>query len=112
MLNKNLKPWIHVKPDSDFSIHNIPFGVYTDKDVKYHACTAIGDYIIDLFEMESADLLDINRSVFEKKTLNSFIRLGKKATNRVRTRVQEILCDSTSILNTDKKFFAKVFKKR
>jgi fumarylacetoacetase len=112
MLNKNLKPWIHVKADSDFSIHNIPFGVYTDKDVKNHVCTAIGDHIIDLFEMESADLLDINRSVFEKRTLNSFIRLGKKATNRVRTRVQEILCDETSVLNTDKKFFAKVFKKR
>ena len=107
-----LKTWIDVKADSDFSIYNIPFGIYSDKDVKYRACSAIGDYIIDLFELESADLLDMNRSVFEKKYLNSFIKLGKKTTNRVRTRLQEILCDQDSILKKDKKFFDKVFKKQ
>lgn len=107
-----LHTWMEVKSNSDFSIYNIPFGIYSDKDVKYRACSAIGDYIIDLFELESADLLDMNRSVFEKKYLNSFIKLGKKTTNRVRTRLQEILCDQDSILKKDKKFFDKVFKKQ
>jgi len=112
MLNKNLKPWIEVSPDSDFSIHNIPFGIYSDKDVKYRVCSAIGDYIIDLFELESADLLDMNRSVFEKKYLNSFIKLGKHVTNKVRTRLQEILCDPDSVFKQDVPFFNKVFKKQ
>lgn len=107
-----MKTWIEVPEHSDFSIYNIPFGVYSDKDVKYHVCSAIGEYIIDLFELESADLLDINRSVFEKKYLNAFIRLGKPVTNRVRNRIQEILCDHNSMLRNDKKFFSRVFKKQ
>ena len=73
MTTKNLKTWIDVNPDSDFSIYNIPFGIYSDENVEHHACSAIGDYIIDLYELESQDLLDINRSVFTEKYLNSFI---------------------------------------
>ena len=49
MLTKNLKTWMDVNPNSDFTIHNIPFGIYSDAKVKHHACSAIGDYIIDLF---------------------------------------------------------------
>ncbi|MCE3225862.1 MAG: fahA [Bacteroidetes bacterium] len=112
MLNKNLKSWIDVKADSDFSIHNIPFGIYSDKNVKHHACSAIGEYIIDLFELESADLLDMPRDVFEQQYLNAFIELGKTQTNKVRLRLIELLCDENSILNKDKAFFNKVFKKQ
>jgi fumarylacetoacetase len=112
MLNKNLKPWIKVKPDSDFSIHNIPFGVYSDKNVEHHACSAIGEYVIDLFELESRDLLDMSRKVFDQQHLNPFIALGKAATSKVRNRLIEILCDERSELRTDKTFFSKVFKKQ
>jgi fumarylacetoacetase len=69
MTTKNLKTWIEVSPNSDFTIHNIPFGIYTDAKVEHHVCSAIGDYIIDLFELESLDLLDINRSVLAEKDL-------------------------------------------
>ncbi|MGZ3920625.1 MAG: fumarylacetoacetase [Bacteroidia bacterium] len=112
MLNKNLKSWVEVAPDSDFSIHNIPFGIYTDATVKHHVCSAIGDYIIDLFEMESADLLDMNRSVLDQQYLNSFIELGKTETNRVRQRIIELLSTADSVLKTDNAFFNKVFKKQ
>jgi len=112
MLNNNLKPWLEVNPDSDFSIHNIPFGIYTDDTVEHHACSAIGDYIIDLFELESRDLLDMNRSVFEERYLNSFIELGKPLTNKVRTRLIHLLTDVDSVLKHDTAFFNKVFKKQ
>lgn len=112
MANTNLKSWIEVSPDSDFSIHNIPFGIYSDDKVKHHVCSAIGDYIIDLFELESQDLLDIDRSVFDQKYLNAFIELGKPVTNKIRTRLIEILCDGNSVLRTDKKLFDSVFKKQ
>lgn len=111
MLNTNLKPWIEVDAESDFSIHNIPFGIYSDSKVKHHVCSAIGDYIIDLFELESQDLLDINRSVFDQPYLNSFIELGKSVTTGVRQRLIEILCDHHSVLKTDKHLFNAVFKK-
>lgn len=112
MPTTNLQSWINVSPDSDFSIHNIPFGIYTDNEVKHHACSAIGEYIIDLFELESADMLNMNRSVFQEQYLNSFIELGKTETNRVRMKLIEILTDENSELNTDKDFFNKVFKKQ
>lgn len=112
MLNTQLTSWIEVSPNSDFSIHNIPFGIYSDANVKHHVCSAIGDYIIDLFEMESADLLDMNRTVLEAEFLNPFIELGKKETNRIRQRIIELLTTADSALKTDKTFFNKVFKKQ
>ncbi len=112
MANTNLKSWVEVGADSDFSIYNIPFGIYSDDKVKHHVCSAIGEYIIDLFELESQDLLDIDRSVFDQKYLNAFIELGKPVTNKIRTRLIEILCDEKSVLRTDKKLFDAVFKKQ
>ena len=50
---------------SDFSIHNIPFGIYTDNSVKHRVCSAIGGYIIDLYELANAGLLDLDKEVFE-----------------------------------------------
>jgi fumarylacetoacetase len=104
--------WIPVKEQSDFSIYNIPFGIYSDVAVKHRACSAIGDYIIDLFELESMDVFDINRSVFEQPYLNDFIALGKSLTSKVRNKLIEILCDQTSVLKTDAALFNRIFKKQ
>lgn len=109
---KKLNTWIPVKEDSDFSIYNIPFGIYSDATVKHRVCSAIGEYIIDLFELESRDVFDINRTVFEKEYLNDFIELGKPITTKVRVKLQEMLCDENSFLKTDTAFFGKVFKKQ
>lgn len=109
---KTLKTWFPVNENSDFSIHNIPFGVYIDKNVKHHVCSAIGDCIIDLFELESKDVFDINRSVLDQEYLNDFISLGKPTTNKVREKIIELLCDENSILKTDKDLHSKVFKKQ
>ncbi|MCW3075624.1 MAG: fumarylacetoacetase [Bacteroidetes bacterium] len=112
MLNTRLKSWITVNDDSDFSIHNLPFGIYSDDTVAHRVCSAIGEYIIDLFELESFDLLNMNRSVFEEQYLNSFIELGKKETNRVREKLTELLTDENSVLKSNTDFFNKVFKKQ
>jgi fumarylacetoacetase len=106
----NLLHHLHVKADSDFSIHNIPFGMYSDENVKHHACSAIGDYIIDLFELESLDVFNINRSVFETSQLNEFIALGKSTTNAVRLKIIDVLNDTTSILLSNTNLFQRVFK--
>lgn len=112
MSQNNLKSWLEISPDSDFSIHNFPFGIYTDDKVKHRACSAIGEYIIDLFELEGHDLLDMNRSVFEQPYLNDFIELGKPLTSRVRHRLMELFTDDNSVLKTDTAFFQKVCKKQ
>jgi len=109
---KKLTTWLTIPENSDFSIYNLPFGVYTDKETKHHACSAIGEYIIDLFELESRDVFDLNRSVFEKEYLNDFIALGKNKTNSVRQKLIELLCDPNSFLKSDTAFFNNVFKKQ
>jgi fumarylacetoacetase len=112
MLNTHLKSWLPIAADSDFSIHNFPFGIYSDGNVKHHVCSAIGDYIIDLFELESADVFDINRSVFEQKKLNDFISLGKKVTNGVREKLIDLFSNEQSILKTNNDLQKRVLKKQ
>jgi fumarylacetoacetase len=112
MTGKKLKPWLEVKPDSDFSIHNIPFGIYSDHHVKHRACSAIGEYIIDLYELVENRFLVLDKKILEEKYLNAFIGLGKKTTNALRQKLIDVLCAENSELQSDASLFAKVFKKQ
>lgn len=98
--------FIEYDPTSDFSIHNIPFGVAVF-DQQYIACaTRVGDVVIDLATLFDKGYLDdiegLDDNVFEAYTLNEFIGLGKPVTNAVRQRLQEIL-QPDSILSRDEK---------
>ena len=92
--NPALKSWVEVKSDSDFSIQNLPFGIYTDKQVTHHACVAIGEHILDLqvaLELHYFNALKLPADIFSKKYLNEFISLGKETTRALRDRVSELL---------------------
>ncbi|MBS1646843.1 MAG: fumarylacetoacetase [Bacteroidetes bacterium] len=92
--NPNLKSWVEVSAQSDFSIQNIPFGIYTDKEATHHACTAIGEYILDLHEAHQLGYfkdLNLPNAIFSQKHLNDFIALGKETTRRVRNRISDLL---------------------
>ena len=112
MLNKELKCWLDLSPDSDFSIHNIPFGIYSDGMVKHHVCSAIGDFVIDLYELVRHEFLKLDGAVLDQPFLNDFISLGKETTSKVRSDIMAILCDSSSKLKQDKSLFEKIFKKQ
>jgi fumarylacetoacetase len=54
-----MSSWISAKSDSDFSIHNVPFGlISTTKDAKTRPATRIGDTVVDLSLLAKAGLLD------------------------------------------------------
>lgn len=96
---KKMKCWIPNTEDSDFSIYNIPFGIFSDKKTGPRAGVAIGDQILDLQALAKRGYLDklkIDSNVFSESTLNSFIGLGKKKTNRVRIEVQKLLSSTRS----------------
>ena len=112
MTNKNLLTCLDVSPDSDFSIYNIPFGIYSDKEITNHACSAIGDYVIDLYELANNGFLKINKDVFNLPFLNDFIQLGKSITNSIRLNIIDILSDHQSELITNTQLFNLVFKKQ
>lgn len=98
---------IEVSKDSDFSIHNIPFGIFQTNDKSPRAGVAIGEYIIDLEELSNHGVFDFDSSVLKKDTLNDFIALGKEKTIKVRTDIQEWLQDCNSILSKHQELFIK-----
>lgn len=89
---------IDIPAQSDFSIHNIPFGIFSTPERSPRAGVAIGDHILDLAAVADLDVFPFNTAVFRKDTLNDFIALGKDITNKVRTDLQAWLQDEQSVL--------------
>ena len=86
-----MKSWLDIPSNSDFSIHNLPFGIFSTKKKTKRVGIAIGNYVIDLLVCNSLDVfneLKIQNSVFENNFLNNFIELGKALTSQVRETIQ------------------------
>lgn len=88
-----MNTFMSIPKNSDFSIHNIPFGVY--QIAGYHAaCSRIGDKIIDLHKCMATGMFDdlnLSKDIFCYKVINEFIALGKKTTSEVRSRIQKAM---------------------
>jgi fumarylacetoacetase len=98
---------IDIPENSDFSIHNIPFGIFSTKNRSPRAGVAIGDHILDLVAVAELDVFDFNVAVLEREDLNDFISLGKEITSRVRKKIQYWLKDDTSPLAGKPELFVK-----
>lgn len=98
---------INIPENSDFSIHNIPFGIFSTQDRSPRAGVAVGDQILDLAAVAELDVFDFNTAVFEKDVLNDFISLGKEITSKVRKEIQYWLKDDTSVLAGKPELFVK-----
>ena len=86
--------WLPIAPDSDFSLYNLPFGIFHTGEGRARAGIAAGDYIVDLAAAAEAGLFGKRRffkKIFEQDTLNDFIALGKPVTNRIRRKVLDWL---------------------
>lgn len=113
--NPALKSWIEIPQNSDFPIQNLPFGIYSDKNVKNHACSAIGDYVVDLYELAVSGLLkelNINKEVLNNPFLNEMIELGKPVTNALRERLSDLLNKDNTELQGNQSLFHNIFKKQ
>ena len=101
-----MKSFINYPQNSDFSIHNIPFGVAVFNREYIACCTRIGDLVIDLATLFDYGFFDeiegLNENVFEAYTLNEFIELGKPVTNAVRLKIQELLLEGSSLFHDEK----------
>jgi fumarylacetoacetase len=88
-----LRSFIDVDASSDFPIQNLPYGVFSSKDGRAPRIgVAIGDYVLDLWELEQDSRLDVgDLGVFAGSTLNAFMALGPKVWSRTRARISELL---------------------
>ena len=99
-----MKSWINIPKDSDFTIYNLPFGVFSTSEKSKRVGVAIGNNIIDLLVCNRVNIfegLTIDDSIFENDYLNEFINLGKNKTNRIREIIQNELCNDQSVLKSN-----------
>ncbi|SED71550.1 fumarylacetoacetase [Bradyrhizobium erythrophlei] len=88
-----LRSFIDIAPTSDFPIQNLPYGVFSSKDgLAPRVGVAIGDYVLDLWELEQDSRLDVGPlGVFSQPSLNAFMALGPKVWSATRARISELL---------------------
>jgi fumarylacetoacetase len=105
-----MQTWIKIDKNSDFSIYNLPFGVYSTESKNKKIGIAIGDMVLNLEGINKLgvfDDLNIGSNVFVSNYLNDFISLGKKTTVKVREIVQKELCDTSSVLRNNNSILIK-----
>ena len=87
-----LRSFIDVAPTSDFPIQNLPYGVFSANGLAPRVGVAIGDYVLDLWELEQDSRLDVGPlGVFSQPSLNAFMALGPKVWSATRARISELL---------------------
>ena len=89
----SLRSFIPVDAASDFPIQNLPYGVFSTAALPTpRVGAAIGDYVLDLWELEQDCRLDVgDLGVFAGPTLNPFMALGPKVWSQTRARISELL---------------------
>ncbi len=93
--------WLAIPDNSDFSIHNIPFGIGSIGSGRPFVCTRIGDHVVNLSALASTGYFDgliEELNVFDQTVLNDFIALGKSVTSQVRLKLQQSFSDDQSPL--------------
>ena len=95
-------PWLDIAPDSDFSLHNLPFGIFSTATKSPGVGVAIGEWVIDLAAAARLGVLGLSSedvSVFKKTTLNDLMALGQPAAWQIRVTLQAQLTTANSVLH-------------
>lgn len=109
-LDADKRSWLEAAndPACDFSIQNLPFGIFSDaRNGGPRAGVAIGDAIVDLAALQAAGLLTLEphdcvpADVFARTALNAFIALGPDAWRSVRVQLSQLLDARCSTLRDD-----------
>ena len=88
--------WIDIASDSDFSIGNIPFGVFSS-GAEPRIGTRVGDFVVDLKALVTIGLfssLSFDTSVLADSTLNRFMALTRADWRSTRARIIELVSSS------------------
>ncbi|HLO91166.1 MAG: fumarylacetoacetase [Chloroflexota bacterium] len=103
--------WIKPSAESDFSIHNIPFGICRFPDGSVGAASRIDNKVLNLYALQRDGFFEKIKAnlegYFNQPTLNDFIKSGKSVTSKVRKRLQEILEEGTNEITDYEEFTRK-----
>ena len=98
---------IQIEPTSHFSIHNLPYGIFSTPSKHKRAGIAIGNQIIDLSILYELSFFEdkIVSNVFNQDTLNDFIALGKDVWTYVRKVIQELITKDSDFFKNNHSHF-------
>ncbi len=94
-----MKSWVASanRPETDFPLNNLPYGVFSIGDEKPRCGAAIGDMILDVSALEAhGDLKLAGHPVFDVPSWNKLMHLGPKAWAVLRTFLTEMLEEGSS----------------
>ena len=94
--------WIPVQETSDFSLRNLPYGVFSTERSGPRIGVAIGDHVLDLKVLAQDQVfadLGFDVATLEDSTLNAFAGLGNDVQRLVRKKLQQLLEKDTPIAN-------------
>lgn len=117
-IDKTLTSFIDIATNSDFSIHNLPYGIFSEtKDAASNnnrrAGVAIGEHVLDLSVLESEGLLSLTGGpYFDQPTLNAFIDSGRDNWTKARTTIQTLLSSDNDTLRDNADLQAKALFKQ
>lgn len=92
--NPNLKSWVEVPEGSDFTMQNLPFGIFKTDFFKARVGVAIGDKVLDLYSLAILGYLQnqpFDLDAFFTDSLNNLISYGKKSITELRNRISDLL---------------------
>ncbi|MEL6653536.1 MAG: fumarylacetoacetase [Bacteroidota bacterium] len=104
----SLRSWVTIAPGSDFSIQNLPFGVFQTEKLAPRMASALGDYAIDLNALHQLGYLDelaMSEGFFLSENLNPLLALGRPVWRALRQRLSDIFnVAQNNTLATDQTF--------
>ena len=98
MKDFSLQSWVEVKQESDFTIQNLPFGIFSTQKKSARVGVAIGNKIVDILELANNGFIDFDTTLFDTDKLNDFMALGRPAASKLRNRLQELLNENNDEL--------------
>jgi fumarylacetoacetase len=99
--NPNLKSWVNVPAKSDFTIQNLPFGVFSVLKDSPRVGIAIGEKILDLKNLCELGYLNdtpFTLADFDFNVLNKMMQHGKMAVRQLRNRISDLLDETNQEL--------------
>ncbi len=95
--------WVHIPENSDFTLANLPYGIFKTKNTPPRVGVAIGEFILDLPRVNDLNLfsgLEFDRSLLRQSTLNAFMALPKSFHDQFRKRLIKILSAENQSVST------------
>lgn len=113
-IDTNLSSFLDIASDSDFSIHNLPYGIFSETaDGKRRAGVAIGEHVLDLAVLETEGLLKLEGGrYFDQPTLNAFIDSGRDNWTTARSTIQTLVSADSDTLRDNQDLQGKALFKQ